>query len=146
MYRISNEIINICDSKIELKELDLETSENIKLLIYKNYLDKNRKGNWMWEKLKVYESLRDSNGWKYIKEFISNNSCIIFFNQDEEKKMFRIENGADLYYILSETSGFEFYITDLECTYLICFNHHDILFGCGKAMRWILRIKSREIN
>ena len=55
----------------ESKELDLETSENIKLLIYKNYLDKNRKGNWMWEKLKVYESLRDSK--------ISNNDTIKVF-------------------------------------------------------------------
>lgn len=47
--------------------------------------------------------------------------------------MFLIRTGEDLNYLLSETYGFEFYITDKECSYLLCFNHHDILYGCGRA-------------
>lgn len=51
--------------------------------------------------------------------------------------MFLIRSGEDLNYLLSETYGFEFYITDKECSYLLCFNHHDILYGCGRAEGWI---------
>ena len=55
--------------------------------------------------------------------------------------MFKIKNGNDLYYLLSETSGFEFYITDFNYSYLICFNHHDILYGCGRAKEWIAGLR-----
>lgn len=44
-----------------------------------------------------------------------------------EKEMFLIQSGTDLDYILSETYGFEFYITNKQCSYLLCFNHHNIL-------------------
>ena len=138
MYTISNEIL---DSRIKVQELDLETIENIKRLIREKYLDEDKKSIWIWERLEEYESLADNNGWAYIKEFVSDNSCIMFFNQDDERKMFAISNGSDLHSILSETSGFEFYITDSDGSYLICFNHHDILFGCGNAAEWIKSIK-----
>ena len=39
--------------------------------------------------------------------------------------------------MLEETYGYEFYVTDEECTYLICFNHHDILYTCGRAIKWL---------
>ncbi|MCR4801871.1 MAG: hypothetical protein K5895_02540 [Lachnospiraceae bacterium] len=97
---------------------------------------------WLWEKLVNYEALSDSEGWSYIQNYVSDESCIMFFNQFDEKKMFIIANGKDLQYILSETSGFEFYITDIKCSYLICFNHHDILYGCGDAMKWIRNLKN----
>ena len=139
MYTISNEILN---SQIEVQELDLETIEKIKRLIWEKYLDENKKSIWIWERLKEYESLADNNGWAYIKEFVSDNSCIMFFNQDDGRKMFAISNGSDLHSILSETTGFEFYITDSDGSYLICFNHHDILFGCGNAIGWIQSLKN----
>lgn len=33
--------------------------------------------------------------------------------------------------------GFEFYITNFETEYVICFNHHDCLLGCGTAKKWV---------
>lgn len=66
----------------------------------------------------------------------------MFFNDFDEKAMFKIKNGMDLDFLLSGTSGFEFYVTDLEYSYLICFNHHDMLYGCGKAIQWIEKLKN----
>lgn len=51
--------------------------------------------------------------------------------------MFLIHSGSDLNFVLEETYGFEFYITDKKCTYLLAYNHHDILYGCGSAIDWM---------
>ena len=110
--------------------------------ILKKYININQKGNWLWEKFIHYESLNDDMAWGYIKEFVKDNECIMFFNQEEEKEMFLIQSGEDLNYVLSETYGFEFYITNIQCSYLLCFNHHNILYGCGIAEKWIIELRS----
>ena len=39
--------------------------------------------------------------------------------------------------LLSEMSLEEFYITDDEISYLLCFSHHDILYAAGAAKGWL---------
>jgi hypothetical protein len=51
--------------------------------------------------------------------------------------MFQVPSGSSLDQLLSNTFGFEFYVTDLNADYLICFNHHDVLVGCGNAQQWL---------
>ena len=141
MYKISDDIYNAIKNKIIVKEISEEIHDLILETIIKSYVDTNIKGGGLWERLSSYEAYADSNGWTYIQDFVLNVSCILFFNQDDEKKMFSISNGKDLHYILSETCGFEFYITDKECSYLLCFTHHDVLIGCGKAKKWVSSIR-----
>ena len=43
----------------------------------------------------------------------------------------------DLVAVLGETYGFEFYVTNKEKSYLLVFNHHDILMACGDAKNWL---------
>lgn len=31
----------------------------------------------------------------------------------------------------------EFYVTNKNNEYLLCFNHHDVLIACGDATEWI---------
>lgn len=144
MYKISNNIYDSIKGK-NIKIEELEYPNKLKLMdsIKKKFIDNNKKGSWFWEKFYEYESIYDNKSWSYIKDFVLDKECILFFNQDEESKMFLIQNGYDLNYILSETYGFEFYVTDRICSFLICFNHHDILYGCGEAYRWIKEIKYR---
>ena len=141
MYKISNDIYNSINSTVNVKEVSCDMCNQILEKIIELYVDNEKKELWLWDKLNNYEALSDSRGWTYIQNFVLDENCIMFFNQDEEKKMFIISNGKDLQYVLSETSGFEFYITDINCSYLICFNHHDILYGCGKAKKWIAGLK-----
>ena len=52
----------------------------------------------------------------------------------ECKSVLVINNGKSLYRLLDEMIGFEFFITNFETDYLLCFNHHDCLVGCGAAL------------
>ena len=147
MYIISENIYDsIIGKDIKIKELNSLNRLNLIESINEKFIDNNKKGGWIWEKFYEYESMYDNKSWSYIKDFVLDKECILFFNQDEEKKMFLIQNGDDLNYILSETYGFEFYVTDKKCSFLICFNHHDILYGCGDANRWVKEIKYRLLN
>lgn len=143
MFKISTHISNeLKDSKVITTKLDMDERREILDSILKKYININQKGNWLWEKFIHYESLNDDMAWGYIKEFVKDNECIMFFNQEEEKEMFLIQSGEDLNYVLSETYGFEFYITNKQCSYLLCFNHHNILYGCGIAEKWIIELRS----
>ena len=144
MYTISNEIYDSITNAVIVNELSNGTCKNILKTLTKLYVDAGKNGYWLWENLRDHIELSDSKGWSYIQNYVKSNSCILFFNQDEEKKMFKVSNGKDLQYILSETSGFEFYITDDDCSYLLCFNHHDVLIGCGKAMKWVEGLKNED--
>lgn len=39
--------------------------------------------------------------------------------------------------MLSETWGFEFYVTNEQASFLFCFSHHDILYACGDVKIWL---------
>ena len=39
-----------------------------------------------------------------------------------------------------ENDEIEFYITDRDQSYVICFNHHDVLYGCGAAKEWVEKL------
>ncbi len=143
-FKISNNINEAINNKIIISELSKDNRIYILNLIRELYIDTRKKSIWLWERLNEYESLQDSKGWSYIQYYIDDNSCILFFNQDEDDKMFRVSNGTDLQFILSETYGFEFYVTDINCSFLLCFNHHDILYACGNAIEWIKKIKLQK--
>lgn len=118
--------------------------DNYKSLINKikfNYIKESYAGNYFWQSLKVYSVMQDDNGWKYIKEFIKDSECILFFDEIDEKKAISFESGYDLVKLLGETWGFVFYVTDIMNHYLICFNDHDCLFGCGSALEWVENLK-----
>lgn len=139
MYRISDDILNAINNKLSVDVLDDQTCKSVLDKVTRMYVNTDKPGLWLWEKLSDHKELSVSNGWSLIPDLVSNNSCIMFFNQDEETKMFMVSNGKDLQFILSETCGYEFYITDMQCSYLLCFNHHDVLIGCGNAKKWIQR-------
>lgn len=141
MYKISSDINNSIKNVLTVNELSIDECKSILYKISALYVDSEKRGKWLWEKLSESEEISDNKGWSYIHNYVSDRACIMFFNQDEEIKMYKISNGKDLQFILSETSGYEFYITDDKCSYLLGFNHHDVLFGCGKAKEWIVSLK-----
>ena len=51
--------------------------------------------------------------------------------------MFEVSSGDALDLLLGETTGFEFYVTDADASYLVCFNHHDFLVCLGDARGWL---------
>lgn len=138
MFKISDQIFRVVkEGSIKFIEIEMYEKKRILEQIRLKYVNDKIKGSWMWEKLNTPMVLCDKDAWSYLKNFIGNDECIIFFNQEDDERMFCISNGEDLDYILSETYGFEFYITNRLSEYLFCFNHHNILYGCGSAKNWM---------
>ena len=82
-------------------------------------------------------SIQDPEGWRLISRFVGSRPCVLFFDASDEAEMLEILSGEALQTLLAESYGFEFYVTDADATYLICFNHHDMLIGCGSARVWL---------
>ncbi|EGK09931.1 hypothetical protein HMPREF9374_2734 [Desmospora sp. 8437] len=80
-------------------------------------------------------------------EFVDNSKVILFFNDEREDYGFYLFSGSDLVEILEETNEDEFYLTDPEVSYLLCFNHHDHLLSSGAAVsEWLSKYKTPEYD
>jgi len=96
-----------------------------------------RSQNRLWEHLHGCASIQDSEAWRWIGEFVGQESCVLLFDASEETEMFHIPTGPALHELLSQTSGFDFYVTDRRGTYPVCYNDHDVLVCCGSAKEWL---------
>ena len=111
--------------------------KNLILGVVGKYVDENKAGHQLWERLLNTESYVDADGWKIMGTLIGNKKCILFL--DEERFCLKISNGILLQKILEETYNFVFYITDQRLSYLLCHNDHDFVIACGDARNWIAK-------
>ncbi|ONI37642.1 hypothetical protein AN639_09475 [Candidatus Epulonipiscium fishelsonii] len=123
---------------INFTELCEKQTKELKKGIDEKYITTNAKDMFKWQNIKNYFAIQNGIAWKWISEFIGDKENIIFFNESDEKIAFLFYSSYDLINILSETSGFEFYVTDRSLSYLICCNHHDYLIVAGKAKKWLM--------
>ena len=88
MFKISNHICNeLKDSKIIIRKLQLSQRREILDSVFKKYINISERGVCLWEKFIQYEALSDGMAWSYIRYFVKDNECIMFFNQTEEEEM-----------------------------------------------------------
>jgi hypothetical protein len=99
---------------------------------------------WLWEGLKNCISFRDPLGWRLIPEFLKNHPALVFFNEFDDQRVFEISTGDDLLAILSESYGYEFYVTNDKADFLVCFNHHDFVIACGSAVTFFTRFSQSD--
>jgi hypothetical protein len=98
----------------------------------------------LWEHLENKISLLDPQGWKTIGNFQSSEEKIMFIEPDRlssSSVIFQFNNSKDLINLIGNCFNFVFYITDKTGSFLICFNDHDYLIGCGTARDWIMSLK-----
>ena len=122
--------------KINFKEIPASEVEGLRVSISSKYAE-NKKNAPLWENLTDNIGINNSEAWKWIGDFIGNSKVIMFFDTTEEKSAFEFNCGNDVVAVLSETYNFEFYTTNYDTQYLLCFNHHDVLIACGKAVDWL---------
>ena len=133
--KISMEIEKIAkNNAVHIERLTKEKAVIVKNSIIEKYTC-SCKRIFLWDSFKEAAVLQDSNGWQKLCSFIGNKECLMFFDDGEDEAILCISNGEDLYILLYEMFGFEFYITNIMTEYLICFNHHDCLLGCGLAKK-----------
>lgn len=131
------------ENNLQLTLLPREQSMKIKNNI-KNKYSKGDNRSFIWENLKESVVVSDTNGWAKLSDYVKQNSCIMFFDENDEA--IAIKNGDTLYTLIYEMYGFEFYITNNITDYLLCFNHHDCIVGCGKASEWLESLKNESIK
>lgn len=129
------------ENGLQLTLLPKEQSIKIKNNVKNKYL-KIDNGSFIWENLKKSVVVSDINGWAKLANYVKQNSCIMFFDENDEA--ISIKNGDELYTLIYEMYGFEFYITNNITDYLLCFNHHDCIIGCGEASEWLENLKKRN--
>lgn len=146
MGNIKDEIlVAVNNLNIQIKEVSATTVDELITNIATKYT-KGRKHGWLWENMVDNVCVSNKDAWKWLGEFIGNSESIMFFNPPEERIAFVFLSGHDLVSVLSETYGFEFYITNNTLDYLMCFNHHDILIACGNAKSWLEKYKTPEYD
>jgi hypothetical protein len=94
-----------------------------------------------WEHL-IHSNIatyRDVDGTAYqlISDFIKNSRTLMIFNEEDERAGFEFKDGTQVIPVLDECLSFEFYLTNKNLDYFICFNHHDYLITAGTAASWL---------
>lgn len=100
----------------------------------------------LWENLINEVAVNNKDAWQWVGDFIRDTETIMFFNPSDEREAFTFNKGSDVVSVLCETYGFEFYLTNKNFNYLLCFNHHDVLIGCGSAVEWLSKYKTKEYD
>lgn len=121
---------------------ELSRSDRTKLtdVIRRRYTDGARHP-YFWEGLTGRASVQNKDAWQWVSEFIGHDRAVMLFMDRPDESGIVFETGACVVQTLWECTGFEFYLTDQQATYLLCFNHHDFLIGTGLAADWIKETK-----
>ena len=90
-------------------------------------------------------AVSNDNAWSWIDQFIES-EAIMFFNPCDEKISYIFNNGTDIVNTLADCYNFEFYITNFNFDYILCFSHHRILYACGTASEWLKSYKTSEYD
>ena len=85
----------------------------------------------LWERMVDPKAHQDPDAWMKLDELIGSRRTVIFFDQDRDNKAVLLASGKDTSQILSECTGFIFYLTDLKGSYLLAFNDHDMHLTLG---------------
>ncbi len=145
---VANEILEeVKNIQCPIEELDGQKSEKIRNDVKKKYVHPSyREIHWENFVQDLEYSFKDENGWYVIQNFPYTKPVLMFFNERESKFMFRFNNLRDVSKVYGETFGYEFYLTNEDSDFLICFNHHDYLIGLGKAYEWVQKAHLKKLG
>jgi hypothetical protein len=146
VWNIKEQIISaVGELNINIQEIQVSDIENIVSQVTDKFAGESNVIP-LWENLKDHISVNNKDAWLWIGELIGDTQTIMFFNTSDEKAAFAFNKGDDVVSVLSETYGFEFYLTNRTTEYLLCFNHHDVLIACGNATNWLKKYKTPEYD
>ncbi len=141
MGYIKNQIQNALKIlKINAKILQQEEVEKIIDGIYSKYTN-GKTNRCLWENTINDVRIVSENDWKWIGKYIGISEAIMFFEPMDEKIAFVFSNGEDIFRVLEECYGFEFYLTNLNLDYLLTYDHHNVLGAVGNAAKQLQKFK-----
>ena len=135
MSFIKENILNVAnDLNIFVNKILPEEFNSQRTYLEVKFCDKSKNSSFMWERLNNFYSIKDSNAWLWIDKILNDGSVIMFLDLDNEPLAFKLNSAKDVLSILSESIGFEFYLTNEKSDYLLCLNHHDYLIATGSIV------------
>ena len=106
------------------------------------------KEHWcLWESAAAYGgfSIRESNAWEWLDEFLLLDEFYLFFDKDEDPTIYIFPQNQCFTKFQNEFPGYTFYITNKNLDFLIYQNDSDYLRCIGTAEPW-LRNKAKELS
>jgi len=89
----------------------------------------------IWDTRKAPRGFHSQDGWRLIPLYVGYRSCVLFF--PEARLAVELKSGSDLLLVLEQLPAYEFYVSNRDMQYLICFNDHDFVIGWGQAEGWV---------
>lgn len=119
---------------INFRLLGVDEAEGIRSQVIGRFAS--HRGGVIWQNLLDSASVQDQDGWRRIDEYLLGSKFLLFFDETEDRNIIEFPIGSSLTSVLEECPYFEFYVTNDEVTYLLCFNHHEFLISAGQATYW----------
>jgi len=91
----------------------------------------------MWDNLQDWIGVDYRFSWEWFSDLLKSREVILFFEPDDDWRMFTFKDGSIIPQILNNCYGFVFYVTDIRCSFLLSYNDHDNLLACGLAKNWL---------
>lgn len=139
---VKNEVLTVArDLNISFEELNVEQVLQCYEALIKHGLVDSTELFPLWEQLIDRESICDSNAWEWLGQFVGDNEVLLILEPRDSETVLLLSNGADLVELLGNSYHYVFYVCDTNFNYLLAFNDHDYLIGCGTAIKWIRSLK-----
>lgn len=125
--------------------LQLSISETDAIIqdIKQRFCDPLAYDRYLWETFNDDESRQRQDGWLLLCDFPMERP-ILFVPEYNRYHAFQFLSTTDLRLLLSESQGFEFYVTTESTDFVLCHNHHDYLIGVGTCIPWLAEITEDE--
>ncbi len=81
--------------------------------------------------LEESNSFHDPSAWTWLTDILSDEPVIIFFYPRDDAEGYRIPSGKLVTPLLRNCTGFPFFLTDPQLSFVICFEEHDCLLVIG---------------
>lgn len=119
-----------------VEEIELQASTSIRAKVEAKY-SIGVSSKPLWQRLVRDASRYDPEGWRRIGDYPYESKVTVFLDEGDENTMYSLDSCKEVVNLISECPGFVFYVTNENCSFLLCHNDHDYLIGSGAAIDWI---------
>lgn len=130
-FKAASELVNISLIPIEAERARILNS------LYSKYCKNNQYTYPLWEHLRIYTGVSFPFAWSWFDTILANKEVLLFFELQDDERMFQVENGSDIPKILEESYRFNFYVSNKETSFLLAYNDHENLIATGEAIDWL---------
>ncbi len=125
-------------------ELNAEEFAALKKSIEEKYVDRAvysriKRFPLMWKAFsEPLIAIRSPLAWTWVDDFVKGKENVLLLIDDvKERAAFKFDSGRDIFPVLEDCFGFEFYLTNEATNFLLCSQRDDYLVALGDATEWL---------